>query len=111
MGRDNDQATLDLFSADTVRDAYAASTKPSATEAAADKPAQWHVLPKNLRHAVKQLSDGELDELFLRWRSMRQSGEADCHGLLQQTRRHRLRVLRSRCGDGRPEIRPVINEK
>jgi hypothetical protein len=64
MGRDNDQATRDLFSADTVRDAYAASTKPSATEATADKSAQRHVLPRNLRQAVKQLSDGELDELF-----------------------------------------------
>ena len=25
---------------------------------------QRHILPKNLRHAVSQLSDGELDELF-----------------------------------------------
>jgi hypothetical protein len=25
---------------------------------------QRHVLPQNLRHAVKQLNDGELDELF-----------------------------------------------
>ena len=31
-----------------------------ATEAAS----QRHILPKNLRHAISQLSDGELDELF-----------------------------------------------
>jgi predicted DNA-binding protein (UPF0251 family) len=31
-----------------------------ATEAAS----QRHVLPKNLRHGISQLSDGELDELF-----------------------------------------------
>jgi hypothetical protein len=31
-----------------------------ATEAAS----QRHILPKNLRHALTQLSDGELDELF-----------------------------------------------
>jgi len=30
----------------------------------ADTSTQRHILPKNLRHSVKQLSDGELDELF-----------------------------------------------
>jgi hypothetical protein len=35
-------------------------TAKEATEAAA----QRHVLPKNLRHAITQLSDGELDELI-----------------------------------------------
>jgi DNA-binding CsgD family transcriptional regulator len=67
MGRDRtDQAAPDLFSTtNAVREASATSTKPiSATEAIPDTPSQRHILPKNLRHAVKQLSDGELDELF-----------------------------------------------
>jgi len=67
MGRDRtDQAAPDLFSTtNAVRDASAMSTKPiSATEAIPDTPSQRHILPKNLRHAVKQLSDSELDELF-----------------------------------------------
>jgi hypothetical protein len=64
MGRDPaEQATPDLLSTDTVRDASPSPTKPLATEAAADTSPQRHILPKNLRNAVKQLSDGELDEL------------------------------------------------
>ena len=64
MGRDPDeQVTPNLFSTDTVRDASAALTKPIAAKEAATSP-QRHILPKNLLHAVKQLSDGELDELF-----------------------------------------------
>jgi hypothetical protein len=35
----------------------------AANEATETTP-QRHVLPKNLRHAISQLSDGELDELF-----------------------------------------------
>ena len=64
MGRDTaEQATPDLFSTNTVRDALAASPKPIS---AANTPAfpQRYILPKNLDHAVKQLSDGELDQLF-----------------------------------------------
>ncbi len=62
MGRDpTERGTPDLFSTNAVRDA---SPSPTATEPAADKPSQRHILPKNLRHAVKQLSDGELEELF-----------------------------------------------
>jgi hypothetical protein len=62
MGRDpTEQATLDLFSTNAVRDA---SPSPTATEPTGDKSSQRHILPKNLRHAIKQLSDGELDELF-----------------------------------------------
>ena len=66
MGRDPaEQPTPDLFSTDAVRGASPSPTKPtSATEPAADTSSQRHVLPKNLLHAVKQLSDGELDELF-----------------------------------------------
>jgi DNA-directed RNA polymerase specialized sigma24 family protein len=66
MGRDpTEQASPDLFSTDTVRAASAASTIPiSAAETTTETPPQRHTLPKNLRHAVTQLSDGELDELF-----------------------------------------------
>ena len=64
MGRDPaGQPTLDLFLTGSVRDA-SPPPKPRPTEPAADTSSQRHVLPKNLRHAVKQLSDGELDELF-----------------------------------------------
>jgi len=64
MGRDPaKQPTRDLFSTGSVRDA-SPPPKPRPTEPAADTSSQRHVLPKNLRHAVKQLSDGELDELF-----------------------------------------------
>ena len=64
MGRDPaEQPTPHLFSTDSVRDA-SPPPKPRPTEPAADTSSQRHVLPKNLRHAVKQLSDGELDELF-----------------------------------------------
>jgi DNA-binding NarL/FixJ family response regulator len=59
MGRDPaDQTAPDLFSTNVVRDA---SPSPTATEPTADKSSQRHILPKNLRHAVKHLSDGELD--------------------------------------------------
>jgi hypothetical protein len=65
MGRDRgEQATPDLFSIETVRDASPSPIKPiPATQAVADGISQRHVLPKNLRKAVKHLSDGELDLL------------------------------------------------
>ena len=65
MGRDTaEQATPDLFSTDAVRDASPSPTKPTlTTKAAADASAQRYILPKNLRHAISQLSDGELDDL------------------------------------------------
>ena len=64
MGRDPaKQPTRDLFSTGSVRDA-SPPPKPRPTEPAADTSSQRHVLPMNMRHAVKQLSDGELDELF-----------------------------------------------
>ena len=65
MGRDPaKQEAPDLFSTDMVRDASSSATKPSAAaEPIADTSTQRHVLPKNLRHAVAQLSDEELDEL------------------------------------------------
>jgi hypothetical protein len=56
--------TPDLFSTDEVRDAPSAPIERSGAAPAADTSSQRHILPKNLRHAVKQLSDGELDELI-----------------------------------------------
>jgi hypothetical protein len=66
MGRDPaHQATPDLFSTHAVRDAAPSPANPiSATATIADPASPRHVLPKNLPHAVKQLSDDELDELF-----------------------------------------------
>jgi hypothetical protein len=62
MGRDrSEQPTPDLFSTDTVRDAFPSPINP--IPATADASSQRHVLPKNLRKAVKHLSDGELDLL------------------------------------------------
>ena len=64
MGRDRgEQATHDLFST-AVRDGTSSRIGPiPATQATADASSQRHVLPKNLRTAVKYLSDGELDLL------------------------------------------------
>jgi hypothetical protein len=60
MGRDPaKQATPDLFSTDAVRD-----SSPSPTKPADDATSQRHVLPKNLGHTVKHLSDEELDQLL-----------------------------------------------
>jgi hypothetical protein len=64
MGRERgEQISPDLFSADTVRDALPLPTKPSTTEAKVEAATQRHVLPKNLRNAVKHLNDEELDLL------------------------------------------------
>jgi hypothetical protein len=51
----------DLFSNDTVRDAFLAP-KPSATESIGAS-LQRYLLPKNLSHALTQLTDGEFDLL------------------------------------------------
>ena len=62
MGRDPaEQPTPDLLSTATVRDAFSPPTKPCTTEAKTETARQRYVLPKNLRNAVKHLSDGELD--------------------------------------------------
>ena len=62
MGRDPaEQPTPDLLSTATVRDAFSPPTKPARTEAKTETAPQRYVLPKNLRNAVKHLSDGELD--------------------------------------------------
>ncbi len=65
MGRDPaDPATPDLFSTDGVKPTAPSSPTPSTTKEADETASQRHILPKNLRHAVSQLNDGELDELF-----------------------------------------------
>jgi hypothetical protein len=64
MGRDPDQPTPDLFSTKSDEDASSSSIKTVAAKPEADTASRRHVLPKNLRHAVGQLSDAELDELF-----------------------------------------------
>jgi hypothetical protein len=64
MGRDPELTTPDLFSTDEARDASPTPRNQSARTPAADTFSQRHILPKNLRHAISQLSDGELDELF-----------------------------------------------
>jgi len=62
MGRDLGQQTLpDLFSVTAARDASPPPLSPA--EATAEPAPQRHVLPKNLRKAVKHLSDEELDLL------------------------------------------------
>jgi hypothetical protein len=65
MGRDRgEQATPDLFSTEMVRDRTSSPIGPiPATQPTADAASQRYVLPKNLRTAVKHLSDGELDLL------------------------------------------------
>jgi DNA-directed RNA polymerase specialized sigma24 family protein len=66
MGRESiQQTTPDLFSTDTVRDVSAAPTERSSGRvAAAATSSQRHVLPENLDHAVKQLTDEELMQLL-----------------------------------------------
>jgi hypothetical protein len=62
MGRHPaEQPIPDLFSTDTVRDASPPQPKPSTPKATPESAPQRHILPKNLRSAVKHLSDGELD--------------------------------------------------
>jgi carbohydrate-binding DOMON domain-containing protein len=66
MGRESiQQTTPDKFSTDTVRDVSAESTEQSSgTVTAAATPLKRHVLPENLDHAVKQLTDDELMQLI-----------------------------------------------
>jgi hypothetical protein len=51
----------DSFPTASVRDASALPTESPAAEAKIETTPQRYVLPKNLRNAVKHLSDGELD--------------------------------------------------
>ena len=64
MGRErSEQISPDLFSTDAVRDA-STPPPPATTVATAEPEPQRHVLPKNLRNAVKHLNDDELDLLY-----------------------------------------------
>jgi len=98
MGRDPaKQATPDLFSADAIREA--SPSPPTASEAAADT--QRHILPKNLRHAVKHLSDGDLDLMHAATlEEMKRRGRMPPGVEMElQSLRHRLNV--------RPDVRKV----
>jgi hypothetical protein len=65
MGRDSAKPAIpDLFSTDGVKAAVPSSPTMDAAKEAAEVASRRHILPKNLRHAISQLSDGELDELF-----------------------------------------------
>jgi hypothetical protein len=65
MGRDPAEPAIPgLLSTDGVKAAVPSSPTVDTTKEATEAASQRHVLPKNLRHAVSQLSDGELDELF-----------------------------------------------
>jgi hypothetical protein len=67
MGRDPaDRTASDAFPTVAVREALtpskaSAPSKLPAAEAATEAAPQRYILPKNLRNAVKHLSDGELD--------------------------------------------------
>ncbi len=65
MGRNPaEPATPDLFSSDGVKAAAPSSPPLGATRQTTQLASQRHILPNNLRHAVSQLSDGELYELY-----------------------------------------------
>jgi predicted DNA-binding protein (UPF0251 family) len=64
MGRESaQQTTPDLFSTDVVRENSAAPIK-SGSNRPTKVSSQRHVLPANLDHAVKQLTDDELTQLI-----------------------------------------------
>jgi hypothetical protein len=65
MGRDPAEPAIPgLLSTDGVKVAASSSPKADAPKEVVEAATQRHILPKNLRHAISQLSDGELDELF-----------------------------------------------
>jgi hypothetical protein len=65
MGRDPDEPPVpDLFSTHGVKTAIPSPPTLNAAKEVTEAASQRHILPKNLRHAISQLGDGELDELF-----------------------------------------------
>ena len=65
MGSDPAEPVIPgLLSTDGVKAVVPSSPIVDATKEATEIAPQRHILPKNLRHAIIQLSDGELDELF-----------------------------------------------
>ena len=64
MGRDPAEPAIPgLLSTDGVKAAVPSSPTEDAAKRATETASQRHILPKNLRHAISQLSDSELDEL------------------------------------------------
>jgi hypothetical protein len=53
-----------LLSTDEIKAAVPSTPTVDAAKEATEATPRRHVLPKNLRPAITQLSDGELDELF-----------------------------------------------
>jgi hypothetical protein len=85
MGRHPaEQPIPDLFSTDTVRDASPPRPKPSTPKATPESAPRRHILPKNLRNAVKHLSDGELGLMHAATLE-EMKREADCRPALKQT--------------------------
>ena len=84
MERERGKQTLPgLFSATGAGDAWPPPPSPPAPEATAESVPQRHVLPKNLRKAVKHLSDEELDLLhaaILEEMKMARQTPAECWG-------------------------------
>jgi hypothetical protein len=65
MGHDPAEPVIPgLLSTDGVKAAVPSSPTVDATKELTETAPHRHILPKNLRHAIGQLSDGELDELF-----------------------------------------------
>ena len=95
MGRDRGQQTLpDLFSGAAVSDAAPPPPSPPATEAPAEPAPERHVLPKNLRKAVKHLNDEELDLL---------------HAATLEEMKRRGRLPSSVGADSEQSYRPALN--
>jgi hypothetical protein len=65
MGRDPAEPAIPgLLSTDGEKAAVPSSPTVDPAKEATETASQRHVLPKNLRHAISQLSDRELDELY-----------------------------------------------
>jgi hypothetical protein len=65
MGRDPAEPAISgPFSTEGVKVAAPSLPTVDAAKEATEAASQRHVLPKNLRYGISQLSDGELDELF-----------------------------------------------
>ena len=65
MGRElAEPAIPGLLTTDGGKAAVPSSPTVDAAKEATEASSQRHVLPKNLRHGISQLSDGELDELI-----------------------------------------------
>jgi hypothetical protein len=66
MGRDPaDQPTPELSPTATVRDTSSTATISLAADRTTETAPQRHVLPKNLPNALKHLSDGELNLIYV----------------------------------------------